>query len=149
MRPLGLQNAPYRAFVSLKSSKLQVVWPCKNLMLSGPSIAKIPLGLMSVENFISCQQNDIAIQNYTGKTQVVAGIICVVRKTTMAEKCRVGAIFSIDVLESFARTLHYSHQNFHSSPRQIVKIIQKDFYILDEKVVYGEIGKCIACLTSE
>ena len=106
-------------------------------------------GLMSVENFISCQQNDIAIQNYTGKTQVVAGIICVVRKTSVVDKRRIRAICPIAILESFARTLHHSHQNFHASPRQIIKIIQKDFYILDEKVVYDEIGKCIACLTSE
>ena len=106
-------------------------------------------GLMSLESFISCQQNDIAIQNYSGKTQLVQGILCVVRKTSAVDKNKIRAICPISVLKSFARTIHYSYQNFHASPRQIIKVIQKDFFILDEGVVYDEIGKCLACLTSE
>ena len=31
----------------------------------------------------------------------------------------------------------------------MIKIISKDFYILDESIVYEEIAKCFPCLTSE
>ena len=70
-------------------------------------------GLMSVNAFIECQQNDVAISNYKGKTKDIQGIICVVRKSRAPNKSRVRAIIPISVLRSFATTLHYSYKYFH------------------------------------
>ena len=106
-------------------------------------------GLMSVEDFIACQQNDIGISNYTGRTKIVQGMICVVRKSTVVDQRKVRPICPTDILRSFATTLHYSYKYYHSSARNILRLIKKDFFILDESVVLDEISKCFACLTSE
>ena len=106
-------------------------------------------GLMSVNDFIECQQNDVAISNYKGKTKDIQGIICVVRKSRVPNKNRVRAIIPISVLRSFATTLHYSYKYFHQSAREILNIIKRDFFILKDSIVYEEVSKCIACLSTE
>ena len=106
-------------------------------------------GLMSIEDFITCQQNDVAINNYPGKTVIVQGMICVIRKSSTIGQRRIRPICPQDVLKSFANTLHYSYKYFHSTARQLIRIIKRDFFILDESIIRDEVGKCFACLTAE
>ena len=106
-------------------------------------------GFMSINDFIECQQNDLAINNYKGKTHIIQGIICVVRKSRFPNRNKVRAIIPISVLRSFATTLHYSYKYYHQSSREILNIVKRDFFVLKESVVYEEVSKCIACLSTE
>lgn len=79
----------------------------------------------------------------------IQGIICVVRKSRVPNKNRVRAIIAISVLKSFATTLHYSWKYFNQSAREILNTVKRDFFILKDSVVYEEVSKCIACLSTE
>ena len=105
-------------------------------------------GLMTVEQFIQSQANDVDIANFKRPTKTIQGIICAKTRPSNVSTTLFKPIISRNLLISYCNTLHNSPQFFHQSAPQLLRVIKRDFFIIDKRVVEKEINKCFPCLSN-
>ena len=78
----------------------------------------------------------------------IKGIICMKgsRKSLKHRKYR--PVIPDSIARSYTRTLHFSPKWFHQTSHQILKVIERDFFLINKDVVREEVGKCHPCLVN-
>ena len=87
-------------------------------------------GLMTVEQFIQSQANDVDIANFKRPTKTIQGIICAKTRPSNVSTTLFKPIISRNLLISYCNTLHNSPQFFHQSAPQLLRITRGDFLLL-------------------